>query len=167
MDIIEPPNQEAKMRKQYHVKLTEEERQYLTDLTNKGKAGARQIKRARILLMADAGKPDREIITAVEVGESTVERTRRRFSEDGMERALKDRPRPGRPRLLDGKQEAFLVALTCSDAPEGQETWTMQLLADRLVELRVVECISDETVRQTLKKTSLSPGSKSPGASRQ
>jgi len=79
---------------------------------------------------------------------------------------MNDHPRSGRPRLLDGKQEAFLVALTCSDSPEGQETWTMQLLADKLVELKVVERISDETVRQTLKKTSLSPGSKNAGASR-
>jgi transposase len=154
------------MRKIYHVKLTEEERRYLSDLTNKGKAGARRIKRARILLMADAGKQDHEIIAAVGAGESTVGRTRQRFAEGGVERALNDHPRSGRPRLLDGKQEAFLVALTCSDSPEGQETWTMQLLADKLVELKVVERISDETVRQTLKKTSLSPGNKSVGASR-
>jgi transposase len=154
------------MRKQYHVKLTDEERTYLSDLTNKGKAGARRIKRARILLMADAGKLDREIIAAVGVGESTVGRTRQRFAEGGMDRALNDNPRPGRRRLLDGKQEAFLVALTCSDSPEGRETWTMQLLADKLVELKVVERISDETVRQTLKKTSLSPGRRNAGASR-
>ena len=154
------------MRKQYHVKLTDEERKRLTDLTNKGKAGARRIKRARILLMADAGKLGREIVAAVGVGESTVERTRQRFSEGGIDRALNDNPRSGRRRLLDGKQEAFLVALTCSDSPEGQETWTMQLLADKLVELKLVERISDETVRQTLKKTSLSPGSRSVGASR-
>ena len=153
------------MRKQYHVKLTDEERKYLTDLTDKGKAGARRIKRARILLMADAEKLDREIIAAVGVGESTVGRTRQRFTEGGLDRALNDNPRPGRRRLLDGKQEAFLVALTCSDGPEGQETWTMQLLADKLVELKVVERISDETVRQTLKKTSLSPGKKNAGAS--
>jgi transposase len=152
--------------KQYRVKLTDEERKYLSDLTNKGKAGARQIKRAHILLMADAGKLDREIIATLGAGESTVGRTRQRFAEGGIERAMNDHPRSGRPRLLDGKQEAFLVALTCSDSPEGQETWTMQLLADKLVELKVVERISDETVRQTLKKTSLSPGRKNAGASR-
>jgi transposase len=166
MGIVKPPNKEVSMRKQYHVKLTDEERIYLSDVTNKGKAGARRIKRARILLMADAEKPDREIIAAVEVAESTVGRTRQRFAEGGIDRALNDNPRPGRRRLLDGKQEAFLVALTCSDSPEGQETWTMQLLADKLVELKVVERISDETVRQTLKKTSLSRGNRSVGASR-
>ena len=153
------------MRKQYHVKLTDEERKYLTDVTNKGKAGARKIKRARILLMADAEKSDREIVAAVEVGESTVERTRQRFTEGGMKRALNDNPRWGRPRLLDGKQEAFLVALTCSDGPDGRETWTMQLLADKLVELKMVERISDETVRLTLKKTNLSPGRRNAGVS--
>src|SRR5687768_4094607 len=146
------------MKKHYPVKLTVEERNKLTDLTTKGKAGARQINRARILLMVDAGKREREIVEALGIGESTIERTRKRFAEAGLEAALKDKPRPGRPRLLDGKQEAFLVALTCSDGPEGRESWTMQLLADKLVELKLVESISDETVRQTLKKTSLSPG---------
>jgi transposase len=153
------------MRKQYHVKLTDEERKYLTDVTNKGKAGARKIKRARILLMADAEKSDREIVAAVEVGESTVERTRQRFTEGGMDRALNDNPRSGRRRLLDGKQEAFLVALTCSDGPDGRETWTMQLLADKLIELKMVERISDETVRLTLKKTNLSHGRRNAGVS--
>ena len=154
------------MKKLYHVKLTDEERSQLTDLTHKGKAGARKINRARVLLLADAGKRDPEIMDAVGVGDSFVERTRQRFAAGGVERALNDKPRPGRPPTLDGKQEAFLVALTCSDSPEGYETWTMRLLADKLVELGVVEDISHETVRQTLKKTSLSPGNRSTGASR-
>jgi transposase len=153
------------MRNQYPVKLTIEERNRLSDLTIKGRAGARKINRARILLMVDAGKREREIVEALGIGESTVERTRRRFVEGGVEAALNDKPRSGRPRLLDGKQEAFLVALTCSDGPDGRESWTMQLLADKLVELKLVKSISDETVRQTLKKTSLSPGNKSAGAS--
>jgi transposase len=154
------------MKKLYHVKLKEEERTYLGEITGKGKAGARKINRARVLLLADAGKRDHEIRDGVGVKASFVERTRQRFAEGGMERALNDLPRPGRKPKLDGKQEALLVALTCSESPEGHETWTMRLLADKLVELGVVEDISHETVRQTLKKTSLSPGNRSTGASR-
>lgn len=153
------------MKKQYPVKLTNEERSGLIELTSKGKAGARKINRARILLMVDAGKREREIVEMLGIGESTVERTRKRFVEGGVEAALNDKPRSGRPRLLDGKQEAFLVALTCSDSPDGRESWTMQLLADKLVELKLVDSISDETVRQALKKTSLSLGRKPAGVS--
>ena len=154
------------MKKLYHVKLTDEERQQLSDITHKGKAGARKINRARVLLLADAGKRDQAIRDTVGVKASFVERTRQRFAEGGVARALNDNPRPGRPPKLDGKQEALLVALTCSDSPEGHETWTMRLLADKLVELQIVDDISHETVRQTLKKTSLSPGNRSTGASR-
>jgi transposase len=154
------------MKKLYHVKLTDEERKQLRDITSKGKTGARKINRARVLLLADTGKRDQEIRDRVGVKASFVERTRQRFAEGGVERALNDRARPGRPRLLDAKQEAFLVALTCSDSPAGHETWTMRLLADKMVELKIVEDISYETIRQTLKKTSLSPGSKNAGASR-
>jgi transposase len=152
------------MKKLYHVKLTEEERRHLSDITSKGKAGARRINRARVLLLADAGKRDPEIREIVGVKASFVERTRQRFAEGGVERGLNDRPRSGRPPKLNGKQEAFLVALTCSDSPAGHETWTMRLLADKLVELQVIEDISHETVRQVLKKTSLNPGSKNAGA---
>ena len=87
------------------------------------------------------------------LGKCTVKRTRLRFVEGGLERALDDRRRPGKARLLDGKQEAFLVALACSAPPEGRVRWTMQLLADKLIELRVVDAITDETVRRLLKKT--------------
>lgn len=89
----------------------------------------------------------------LKVGESTVHRTRQRCVEEGIELALKERPRQGRARKLEGKAEAFLVATACSDPPAGRESWTMQLLADRLVELNLVESLSDETVRRTLKKT--------------
>jgi transposase len=92
-----------------------------------------------------------------------VERIRQRFVEDGLEAALSERPRPGGQRKLAGTQEAFLIALACSTPPEGRTCWTMQLLADRLVELQVVEAISDETVRRTLKKTSSSRGRRRPG----
>ena len=89
---------------------------------------------------------------------STVERTPKRFVEGGLERALNESPRPGGKRKLTGKQEAYLLALACSDPPEGKKRWSMQLLADRLVELEIVEEISDETVRRTLKKGTLSRG---------
>jgi transposase len=154
------------MKKLYHVRLSDEERAYLQGLTSKGKSSARKLNRARVLLLVDAGKRDQEIRDAVGVKASFVERTRQRFAEGGMERALNDQPRPGRKPKLDGKQEAFLVALNCSDAPDGQETWTLRLLADRMVELQMVEEISHETIRQVLKKTSLSPGNKPAGASR-
>lgn len=141
------------MNKRYIVDPTADERAGLLALLNKGVAPARKLTRARILLLAAEGGTDREIAAALHVHPATVERTRRRFVEGGVERALSERPRPGGRPKLDGKQEAHLIALACSRAPEGRAQWTMQLLADRLVELRVVDAISDETVRRTLKKT--------------
>ena len=108
---------------------------------------------------------DGEVAAALHVGVSTVERTRRKCVDGGVAFALGERPRPGGQRKLDGKGEATLIALACSDPPEGHTAWTMQLLADRLVELGVVDTISDETVRRVLKKVTLSPGSKRSGAS--
>jgi len=140
------------MAKRYIVKLTEEERATLLDVIKKGKAPARKITRAHILLQADEEKTDAMIASALHVGISTVERTRKRFVEGNLAYALNERQRPGAKRKLDGKQEAFLIALACSEAPEGRERWTMQLLADRLVELGVVDTISQETVRRVLKK---------------
>jgi transposase len=104
------------------------------------------------LLLADEGGADAAIAAALHVHRATVERTRPRFVEGGIERALHDRPRPGSRPKLDRKQEAFLVALACSAPPDGRARWTMQLLADRLVALEIVDAISDETVRRTLKK---------------
>jgi transposase len=141
------------MNKRYIVDLTADERAGLLALLNKGTAPARRLTRARILLRADEGGTDQEIAATLHVHPATVERTRRRFVEGGVERALSDQPRPGGRPKLDGKAEAHLVALACSTPPEGRTRWTMQLLADRLVELRMVEQISDETVRRTLKKT--------------
>jgi len=153
------------MGKKYIVDLTADERTDLKKILQGGKARARRLYRARVLLLADEGITDEEIAGALHLGKSTVERTRRRFVEGGVERALTDRPRPGKARLLNGKQEAFLVALACSDPPEGRARWTMQLLADRLIELRVVESITDETVRRLLKKTTSSRGKRKNGAS--
>jgi transposase len=151
--------------KRYKVTLDADERQHLHDLIAAGKAAARKLAHARILLKADAADggpawPDHRIADALEVSTATVERVRQRFVEQGLDAALdrKSRERPARPIKLDGRAEAQLIALACSAPPEGRATWTMQLLADKLVELEVVESISDETVRTTLKKTRSSPG---------
>jgi len=152
------------MRK-YVVTLTIEEREQLQALIRAGKASALKLARARVLLKADAAPggpdwPDERIAEAVEVGLATVGRVRRRFVELGVAAALERRKqaRPSRERTLDGRGEAKLIALACSTPPDGRTVWTMQLLADRLVELRVADAVSDETVRRTLKKTRSSRG---------
>jgi len=150
--------------KKYKVTLTKEEREELTALVNTGKGQARRLRRARILLMADAnqangGWKDADIATALKAGVRTVERTRQKCVEAGIEAALNHtRPQKTRPKSLDGQAEARLVQLACSPAPDGRDQWTMQLLADKLIELEVVETVSRETVRTTLKKTNLSRG---------
>ncbi len=146
------------MAEKYIVNLTKEERQQLLSLIEKGKTSSRIFKRAHILLLADEGHPDELIAQMLHIGESTAHRTRQKFVEGGVEFALRESPRPGVGRKLDGKGEALLVATACSAAPEGHQRWTMQLLAQRLVEIQLVESISDETVRRTLKKTKLSLG---------
>jgi len=152
--------------KMHRVVLSDDERRRLRDFTTAGIASARELRRARILLLADEDRLDTAIADAVGCCVATVERIRQRCAAEGVEAALVDRPRPGAVPLLDGKAEAVLVALACTDPPgEERETWTMQLLADRLVALGVVDRISDETVRRTLKKTTSSPGSARSGAS--
>lgn len=146
------------MAKKYHVTLTNDEREQLLAMTKRGKVAARQVNRAHILLHAHAGATDDVMAYALHLGTATVERTRKRFVEEGLEAALAERPRPGGRRKLEGKSEAFLIALACSAPPDERPCWTMQLLADKLVELDMVESISDETVRRTLKKTSSSRG---------
>jgi transposase len=150
----------------YRVRLTRSERADLTAFTRRGTANARAIARARALLLADRGLDDPTIATATGQSTRTVQRTRRRCVEQGVDAAIHDRPRPGAPPLLDGAQEAFVVALACTEPPDGHACWTLQLLADRLVELAVVPSISDETVRRTLKKTTSNRGGSSTGASR-
>lgn len=150
--------------KKYKVTLTTDEREHLMELISKGKAAARKLAHARILLACDEtdgcrGASDTEVAQAVHVGRSTVERVRKSFVEEGLERALNaKRPRQTRPPAFDGESEARLIALACSSPPEGRAEWTLRLLAERLVELEVFESISTETVRQTLKKTNLSLG---------
>jgi len=140
--------------KKYIVTLTTEERQELLTLTRAGELSARKMKRAQILLKADEKWKDKDIIAALNTSRSTVERTRRRYVEGGVDKALNEDPRPGARRKLDGRAEAHLIALTCSDAPDDSDHWTLRALADELVELRLVESISHEAVRQCLKKTS-------------
>jgi transposase len=147
--------------KKYIVTLTEDERLSLSSLASSGKAAAKRITHARILLKADAaeGGPawrDADIALALDVDVRTVERVRERFVEQGLEAALARKPqaRPSRPPVLDGDAEARLIALACSRPPEGRARWTLRLLADRLVELEVVEAVSHETVRRALQKTS-------------
>jgi transposase len=152
-------------RKKYIVALTAEERTTLEELLQKGKSSARTLTRARILLQADEGCTDEEIATALDVGIATVERTRQRFVEMNLE-ALNDLPRPGGQCKLSGKQEAYLIAVACTPAPTGQARWTLQLLADKVVELGFAPSIARETVRQVLQKTRLSLGNTSSGASR-
>jgi transposase len=152
------------MYKRYPVTLTPGEREHVEDLIAAGTAPARKLAHARILLKADqgpggAGWVDERIGEAVEVSQPTVARIRRQYVEQGLEAALNRRaPRREYRRKLDGEQEARLVVLACSEPPAGQARWSLRLLADRLVELHVVDSLSYQTVRRALKKTSSSPG---------
>lgn len=152
------------MKKKYIVTLAEDERKVLEEMLSRGKAAARKLMHARILLKADAvsGGPDwhdDRIAEALEVGRATVERVRKQFVEEGLDAALERRkPRRQYRRKLDGDGEAHLVALACQEPPEGRSRWTLQLLADRMVELEYVDQISYQTVRRTLKKTNSSLG---------
>ena len=146
------------MNKRYIVRLMPEEREQLKALVSKGQAAAYKIKHANILLMADGDGQewaDEHIAQALSVHANTVRGVRQRFVEEGLEAAVgrKRQSRPSRPPLLDGEQEARLIALRCSTPPPGHGRWTLHLLADQLVELQVVERISYETVRKALKKT--------------
>jgi transposase len=151
------------MAERYRVALTDEERARLRDLTREGTASARMVRRARTLLPAAEERTDEAIASALQIGVATVERARRRCVEEGVEAALRDRPRPGARPELGPKERALVVALACTKPPEGRKRWTMQLLADRVVEPRVVPDITDEAIRLLLKRTSSSRGSGSSG----
>ena len=152
------------MRKTYIVTLTSEERTTLQELISSGKAAARKLSHARILLKADSSKGgpgwnDAAISQALDVGTATVERVRKRFVEEGLEASLARRhPRREYKRKLDGDGEAHLIALACSESPEGSARWTLRLLADRMVALEYIDELSYQTVRRVLKKTNLSLG---------
>lgn len=158
-------DQEDLAMKKYRVTLTAEERQQLQCLIAAGKAAAKTLAHARILLKADQAEggpawPDHQIAEALELSVATIERVRQRLVENGLDAALrrKEQDRPSRERVLDGRAEARLVALACSAPPEGRKAWTLRLLADRLIELEVVEAVAPETVRQALKKIRSSRG---------
>ena len=150
--------------KKYVVTLTDEEREELGRMVSSGKGAARRLVHARILLKADSsaadpGWDDAEIAEALDVGTATIERVRRQFVEEGLEAALnRRRPRREYQRKLDGDGEAHLIAVACSQAPEGRKRWTLRLLAERMVALEYADELSYETVRRVLKKTNSSRG---------
>ena len=160
--------------KQYIVKLSAEERKRLAALIQKGKAPARQILKARILLKAEASEAgeawsDSQIAEALDTSTDTVARTRRQLVEDGLDGALtrKHSPNSARKRIFDGAAEAKLIALACSPPPKGRKRWTLTLLETAVVELNIVDRASDNTIGRTLKKTRSSRTSRSNGSSRQ
>jgi transposase len=152
----------------YRVSLADEERAVLESLVNKGKAAARRIAHAHILLLADLGHDDEDIASALEISSRTVGRVRKRLVTEGFLAALDHRPQPPRPDKvkIKGNVEQELIRVACSDPPEGRCHWTLQLLADELAALGLLKQVSTETVRQALKKTTSSRGSSRPGACR-
>ncbi len=152
----------------YRVSLADEERAVLESLVSKGKAAARRIAHARILLLADEGHDDEDIASALEISARTVGRVRKRLVTEGFLAAVDHKPQPPRPDKvkIKGNVEQELIRVACSDPPEGHCHWTLQLLADELVALGLVKVVSTETVRQALKKTTSSRGSSRPGACR-
>jgi len=149
--------QEAQMNVRYRVELSQTERAEITALLSAGKHAARKLKRAQILLAADAGVSDDDIATSVGVSGSTVYRTKRRFVEGNLERALSEEQRPGAERKLTGKEEALLVATACATPPEGRARWTLKLLAGAMVKLTEHKSLSHETVRRRLAENGLKP----------
>jgi transposase len=143
----------------YKVDLSRGEREQLEAIVQSEAPRSRRVKQAKILLESDLGKSAAKVADWVGVGHSTVERTRQRYPEDGLPAALKDKPRPGGKAKLDGKQQAFVVALACSDTPDGQERWSMQMLADKIVELGMVQApVSHDPMGRVLKKVSSKRG---------
>jgi transposase len=145
------------MNVRYRIELSQAEREALTAMLSGGKHAARKLKRAQILLAADAGSSDDEIACTVAVGGSTVYRTKRRFVEGNLERALSEEPRPGAERKLTGKEEALLVATACASPPEGRARWTLELLAGAMVKLTEHKSLSHETVRRRLAENDIKP----------
>lgn len=157
------------MHPKYVVKLSPEERKSLFKLIDEGKGGKEKLNRARILLKADIGElgegwTDSDIAEALYVGLSTVERTRRSLVEEGLESTISRQcSSVPKKRIINGDEEAYLIALACSTPPEGHSSWTLRMLADRMIELKYVETVSHETIREALKKTNLSLGKKKSG----
>ena len=144
------------MRKQKSVRLTNKVRKVLQEMVSKGKEKARTLTRCRILLLADKGESDSGIIKALGITRNTIRQIRQRYIKEGVSAAIHERPRPGAPNKFSGKQMAQITALACSKAPEGRSRWSLRLLADKVVELNLVDGISYKTIERTLKKTNLS-----------
>ena len=153
------------VQEKYTVRLSVEDRDQLRQLIRSGQCSARVINRSRILLKIDDGWSASQVAVALDTSPRTVFRTKRRYSEEGLGGVLQDHPQANRYRKLDDRGEAHLIALACSDAPEGHDHWTLRLLAGKVVELGVVASLSHETVRLRLKKTPSSPGGSNSGAS--
>jgi len=141
------------MKKQYKIELSQQERNQLTKLTRQGTEKVRKVKRAKILLLADEGKKDKEIAERVEVSVGTVERIRKRYAQEGLAGAVNEKPRSGRPISISAQTRAKVTALACTKAPEGRSQWTLRMLADKMVELEYIDSISYQSVRNILKKT--------------
>jgi transposase len=151
------------MAKRYRVTLSADERERLERLSRQRTASVRMVRRAEALLLAADEKTDEVIAEQLRMSVTTLERLRRRFVEEGLEASLRERPRPGARPKLGPKEQAFVVALACTKPPEGRHRWTMQMLADRLVELEMVPDITDEAIRLLLKRTSSGRGCTSSG----
>lgn len=141
----------------YEIKLTEEEKQALIDITSKGKHSARVIKRAQIILDKASGLEDEEISKRLYLSVRGIQQIKRNFYFERL-KSLQDKPRSGRPRIIDGDIEAHIIAIACSKPPKGHASWTIRMLADRAVELEIMDSVSHMTIFNTLKKMNLSLG---------
>lgn len=147
------------------VNLAEEDREYLSQFIRRGKASARSLFHARVLLMADEGYSNKEIAEILKITKPTVNQIRKRYCQEGLDSAINDKPRSGAPPKIDGTIEAQVTLLACSEPPESRSSWTLQLLADKLVELKLIDSISAMSVQRTLKKARPSHGRRFDGVS--
>lgn len=143
------------MRKKNLVKLKKKDRKVLEQIVTKGSQKARTITRSRILLMANDGKSDTQIIKALGTARNTIRTVRYRYLHEGLEAAINEQPRPGAPNKFTEREKAKITAIACSKPPEGHSRWTLRLIADKMVELGIVDNISHQTVKRVLKKTNL------------
>ncbi len=144
------------MKARNRVKLKPKDRKLVKQLISKGTEKARKITRCRILLLAHEGQSDPQIMEALKVARNTIRSVRWRYVQEGLEAAINERPRPGAPKKFTGRQKVKITAIACSEPPEGRSRWTLRLIADRVVELEMVDNISHQTVKRILKKTNLS-----------
>jgi transposase len=144
------------MKVKNRVKLNPKERKELKQFISKGTEKARKITRCRILLMADERKTDTHIMKTLEVARNTVRTVRSRYVREGLESSINERPRPGAPKKFTGRQRAKITAIACSGPPEGRSRWTLRLIADKVIELKMADDISHQTVKRILKKTNSS-----------